>query len=70
MARQFTSADWKLIRARLDEDPRRYGLPQREYGSVLLGSQAQAQAERLPVLHLPTLLRGVPHTRASGHPAV
>ena len=38
MARQFTSADWKLIRARLDEDPRRYGLPQREYGSVLLGS--------------------------------
>ena len=29
MARQFTSADWKLIRARLDEDPRRYGLPQR-----------------------------------------
>ena len=38
MARQFTSADWKLIRARLDEDPRRYGLPQREYGSVPLGS--------------------------------
>ena len=38
MARQFTSADWKLIRARLDEDPQRYGLPQREYGSVLLGS--------------------------------
>ena len=38
MARQFTSTDWKLIRARLDEDPRRYGLPQREYGSVLLGS--------------------------------
>ena len=38
MARQFTSADWKVIRARLDEDPRRYGLPPREYGSVLLGS--------------------------------
>ena len=38
MARQFTSADWKLIRARLDEDPARYGMPQREYGSVLLGS--------------------------------
>ena len=38
MARQFTSADWKLIRARLDEDPGRYGLPKREYGSVLLGS--------------------------------
>ena len=38
MAKQLTSADWKLIRARLNEDPRRYGLPQREYGSVLLGS--------------------------------
>ena len=38
MAKQFTSADWKLIRARLDEDPQRYGLPRREYGSVLLGS--------------------------------
>ena len=38
MAKQFTSADWQLIRARLDEDPQRYGLPRREYGSVLLGS--------------------------------
>ena len=38
MAKQFTSADWKLIKARLDEDPQRYGLPKREYGSVLLGS--------------------------------
>ncbi len=38
MAEQFTSADWQLIRARLDEDPQRYGLPRREYGSVLLGS--------------------------------
>ena len=32
--------------------------------------QAQAQAERLPVLHTPAFLRGVPHTRASRHPAV
>ena len=38
MAKQFTSADWKLIRPRLDEDPQRYGLPRREYGSVFLGS--------------------------------
>ena len=38
MARQFTSADWKLIRDRLEEHPTRYGLPRREYGSVLLGS--------------------------------
>ena len=38
MAKQFTSADWQLIRARLDEAPEQYGLPRREYGSVLLGS--------------------------------
>ena len=38
MAKQFTPAEWKPIRARLEEDAQRYGLPQREYGSVLLGS--------------------------------
>lgn len=38
MPKQFTSAEWKLINNRLDVDPERYGLPQREYGSVLLGS--------------------------------
>ena len=38
MAKQFTLAEWKLIRARLEADPVRFGLPQREYGSVLLGS--------------------------------
>ncbi len=38
MAKQFTSAEWKLIRAKLEDDPERFGLPQREYGSVLLGS--------------------------------
>ena len=38
MAKQFTAAEWKLIRAKLEADPVRYGLPQREYGSVLLGS--------------------------------
>ena len=38
MAGQFTSSEWKLVNARLDADPGRYGLPQREYGSVLLGS--------------------------------
>ena len=38
MAKQFTPAEWKPIRARLEEDPQRYGLPQRECGSVLLGS--------------------------------
>lgn len=38
MATQFTSAEWGLIRAKLQADPKKYGLPQREYGSVLLGS--------------------------------
>lgn len=38
MAKQFTSGEWKLIKARLDDDPERFGLPRREYGSVLLGS--------------------------------
>ena len=38
MAKTFTAAEWNLIRERLDQDPERYGLPPREYGSVLLGS--------------------------------
>lgn len=38
MAKQFTAAEWRLIRERLSEDPTRYDLPQREYGSVLIGS--------------------------------
>ncbi len=38
MATQFTSAEWKTIRATLDADRGKYGLPEREYGSVLLGS--------------------------------
>lgn len=38
MAIQFTSAEWDLINGRLQADPERYGLPQRKYGSVLLGS--------------------------------
>ena len=38
MATQFTSAEWDLINARLEADPERYGLPQWEYGSMLLGS--------------------------------
>ena len=38
MAKQFTSEEWRSIRARLEADPERYGLPQREYGSVLMGS--------------------------------
>ena len=37
MAKQFTSVEWRLIRSRLEADPERYGLPQREYGSVLWG---------------------------------
>ena len=38
MASQFTSAEWDTIRATLAQDPEAYGLPQREYGSILLGS--------------------------------
>ena len=38
MARQFTSAEWRSVRERLEADPERYGLPQREYGSALMGS--------------------------------
>ena len=38
MARQFRSAEWKLVRTRLEGKPESYGLPKREYGSVLLGS--------------------------------
>jgi len=38
MATQFTSAEWRTIRETLDSDRVKYGLPQREYGSVLLGS--------------------------------
>lgn len=38
MAAQFTSAEWGRIRQTLAADPARYGLPRREYGSVLIGS--------------------------------
>ena len=37
-AKQFTDDEWAKINATLRADPKRYGLPQREYGSVLLGS--------------------------------
>ncbi len=37
-ATQFSSEEWDRIRAKLQSGPKRYGLPQREYGSVLLGS--------------------------------
>ena len=38
MPAQFTDDEWTTINATLDANPTRYGLPQREYGSVLLGS--------------------------------
>ena len=38
MAKQFTPAEWDRIWETLGADPKRYGLPQREYGSVLIGS--------------------------------
>ena len=38
MAAQFTSAEWKTIRETLEAEGGKYGLPERQYGSVLLGS--------------------------------
>ena len=35
---QFTVAEWKRIEDELTANRDRYGFPQREYGSVLLGS--------------------------------
>lgn len=37
-AKQFTPAEWKKINVTLKEDPVKYGLPERIYGSVVLGS--------------------------------
>ena len=38
MAIQFTSQEWNTIKDTLNADRARYGLPEREYGSVLLAS--------------------------------
>ena len=38
MAKQFTSAEWQAIRNTLNSDRAKYGLPEREYGPVLLAS--------------------------------
>lgn len=35
---KFTAAEWNKIRAKLNADPVRYGLPERVYGSVVLAS--------------------------------
>lgn len=35
---KFTKQEWKLIRAKLNADPQRYGLPARVYGSAVVGS--------------------------------
>lgn len=37
-AKQFTSGEWKKIVEALEKDPVKFGLPVREYGSVVLGS--------------------------------
>jgi len=36
--KQFTSAEWTAIRKTLEENPEKFGLPKRVYGSVTLGS--------------------------------
>ncbi len=38
MAKHFEPGEWERINAALDEDPGRYGFPERAAGSVLLGS--------------------------------
>ena len=37
-AKQFTAAEWKKINSTLDEDPVKYGMPERVYGSAVIGS--------------------------------
>lgn len=37
-AKPFTQSEWQKIRTLLRKEPDKYGLPRREYGSVLLGS--------------------------------
>jgi endonuclease/exonuclease/phosphatase family metal-dependent hydrolase len=37
-AQEFTRAEWVKIRKELNANPLRYGLPQRKYGSVIIGS--------------------------------
>ncbi len=37
MSKQFTKAEWVKIRAELAKDPSKYGIPERVYGSVVLG---------------------------------
>ena len=36
--RQFSPDEWKKIRAELDNNPSKYGFPERRYGSVIIGS--------------------------------
>lgn len=36
--KQFTKEEWKAIMEALEKDPVKFGLPKREYGSVVLGS--------------------------------
>ena len=38
MSSRFDEEQWSKIRATLDKDPTLYGIPQREYGSVVLAS--------------------------------
>lgn len=38
MSSRFDEEQWSKIRATLDKDPTKYGIPQREYGSVVLAS--------------------------------
>ena len=37
-ATQFTSEEWKTINDELDQNPWKYGVPERVYGSVIIGS--------------------------------
>ncbi len=38
MAEMFTEAEWEAIREELNRDPLKFGLPTRQYGSVLIAS--------------------------------
>ncbi|ELS03477.1 hypothetical protein Xen7305DRAFT_00032010 [Xenococcus sp. PCC 7305] len=38
MSSRFDDEQWDQIRATLEQNPTKYGIPQREYGSVVLAS--------------------------------
>ena len=38
MAKEFTSSEWDKIMETFNNDPKKYGFPERRYGSIIIGS--------------------------------